>query len=257
MSVKSVYNTPMHSHVKIYNTEIKTYADGSKKIKYHSYGVVKGLSRKRVGVGDEKNRDYCRYKNLYKSKQKLIDLVYHNALVSSWEYFVTLTFDPKIVDSLDYECVSKALAKWIDNMKHQNPNMSYILVPELHKSGRIHWHGVFKSVPNWKLEPARNENTGRLIYKNGVKIYNLVNYKYGHTTVSEIQNQEAVSVYCSKYMTKDMIDLDYKKRYWSSRNLEKPNIEYAYFNEENLDFYIEKGEDLYRSENTISFKLRS
>lgn len=257
--VETLYNKETHTILKRYNTVIKTYADGSQKIKSSSYSCFKGHSRKNSSSGKLSDNEFLRHKytNLYNTKSKLIDLVYHNSLISNWEYFVTLTFDPKEVDSLDYQEVSTALAKWTDNMKHQNPGMAYILVPELHKSGRIHWHGVFKNVPNWKLEAARSANTNRLIYKNGSQIFNLTNYKYGHTTVSKIKNQEAVSVYCSKYMTKDMIDLAYKKRYWSSRNLERPTKEYALFDEETLQFYIEKGEITYQNEKSLFLTVKS
>lgn len=252
MDVKTFYNAETHTIAYAYNAVKKVYADGTKKIKYHTYNSFKGLNRKKSGgVSSSKDKLRSKYKHLYTSKSNLIDLIYHNSLIKPWEYFVTLTFDPKIVDSLDYSEVSETLQKWTDNMKHQNPNMSYVLVPELHESGRIHWHGVFSNVPNWKLTPARSAKTGRLIYKKGVQIFNLSNYKYGHTTVSRIQNQKAVSVYCSEYMTKDLIDLNYKKRYWASRNLERPNIEYAYFDEETLQFYIENCELDYSSDKTL------
>lgn len=259
MRPKILKNSVNHTIVAEYNTVIKTYADGSQRIKSSSYALFKGFSRKKTSgkVLTKEEKERMRYKNLYNSKSKLIDLVYHNSMIQPWEYFVTLTFDPKEVDSLDYHSVSESLAMWTDNMKHQNPDMAYILVPELHKSGRIHWHGVFRNVPNWTLTPARSAKTNRLIYKNGVQIFNLDNYKYGHTTVSKIKNQEAVSVYCSKYMTKDMIDLDYKKRYWSSRNLERPIKQYALLDEESLKFYIDKGEVTYQNAKSVFFEVKS
>ena len=61
-----------------------------------------------------------------------------------------------------------------------------------------------------------------------MQIYNLTNYKLGFTTISEIQDQEKVSNYISKYATKELITIKHKKRYWYSRNLEKPKIEYDY-----------------------------
>lgn len=254
MEVSTFYNAKTHTIVKVFNTSIKTFADGSKKIKHTKYSRFKGFSRKKSG-GEctQEQKDRLNYNNLYRSRSNLIDLVYHNSLLNAWQYFVTLTFDPKEVDSLNYEVVSRCLAKWLDNMKHQNPNMAYVIVPELHKSGRIHWHGLFRNVPKWTLEPARSPITGRLIKKNGSQIYNLANYKYGFTTVSEIKNQEAVSVYMSKYMTKDLIALNYKKRYWASRNLERPTVEYAMWDDETLEFHIKKGSLMYENSVAIFF----
>lgn len=227
-------------HLYFYNTSIKTYANGEQKIKYHNYDTCIGLpSLRKEGRGSTESKEHSRYISLLRSKQKIIDLVYHNGLIKPWKYFLTLTFDPERVNSNNYNDVSDALKKWINNMKHQNPQMEYVIVPEPHKSGRIHFHGLFRNVPNWLLTEARNPKTNRLIKKNGVQVFNLNNYKYGYSTVSVVKDLTAVSVYISKYMTKELLNLSYKKRYWSSRSLELPKVEYAMFNEESLKFYID------------------
>lgn len=241
MGVLKFHNDKTHTIALSYNTVIKKYSDGTEKLKYHSYSTFKGLpnNKKKSGGLSEEEKDYQRYKNLYKSKQTIIDLAYENSLDTPWEYFVTLTFDDKKVNARHYDYVVENLSSWLDNMKHQNRNMKYILVPELHKSGRVHFHGIFKNVSNWKLEKAYYPGTNRLIKKNGLQIYNLTNYKYGFTTVSKVKDMEAISVYISKYMTKELIDQDFKKRYWCSQGLNRPKIEYAHFNEDTLKFYID------------------
>lgn len=241
------YNQPMNEHSIEYNTTFKIFPDGTKKVKYHNYSSVKGIFRGR-GVSTKQSSEKKRYENLYNSKQRLIDLVYCNSLVSPWEYFVTLTFNPEKVDSFDYQKVVDAMHKWLDNMKHQNKDLKFILVPELHKSGRIHIHGLFKNCPNLDLVDSGYT-------KNGCIIYNINNYDYGFTTVSEIKNQEAVSVYMAKYMTKDLINISGRHTYWRSRDLEKPKIEYAHLNEDTLQFYINKNEikDYYSNEKSIFF----
>lgn len=222
-----------------YNTKIKTYADGSKKVKYTNYDISLGLvtNQKSSRVSTEDERERQKYKNLYKSKQELIDLAFHNSMITPWKYFVTFTFDDNRVDARDYNQVSKSLRKFIDNLSHQNKGIRYIIAPEPHKNGRIHFHGLFANVPHFKLEEARSPK-GKLIYKNGCKIFNITNYKYGYTTCSEIKDQTAVSVYVSKYISKSLIDLNYKKRYWHSYNLSRPKVEIAHFNEDTLNFFI-------------------
>lgn len=242
MNIIKVKNEVSHNILYLYNTRIKTYADGSKHIKFYKFNIAKGnfFDIKSKTNSNDIELKYSRYKNLYKSKSNLIDLAYHNSLIKNWEYFITFTFNQKKINSFNYNIVSDILSKFLDNLKHQNKNMRYILVPELHKSGAIHFHGVFSNLDNIKLIPARNLKTNKFIYKNGLKIYNITNYKYGFTTASKIKNQEAVSVYISKYMTKNLIDLDFKKRYWASKNLERPKIEYAHLNLDNLSFNIKK-----------------
>ena len=55
--------------------------------------------------------------------------------------------------------------------------MRYLIIPELHKSGRIHFHGVFSDVKNQSLSPAINPYTGESILENNKQVYNLDNYK--------------------------------------------------------------------------------
>ena len=247
-----------HATIMFFNTKIKTFADGSQHVKYHNYISTKGNAKKESsGVLTEEERKRKRYNNLYSTKQNLIDLAYHNALETPWQYFITLEFNANEIDYKNYEKVSELLSKFLDNLKHQNKDMRYIMVPEFHPTtGGVHFHGLLSNVPNLKLKEAINPNNNKIIRKNGSVIYNLINYKLGYSTISEIKNQEAVSVYMAKYMTKQLIDLNYKKRYWSSKNLKRPTIQYAHMTEDYLKFYIDINEikDYYEGKNLIFFK---
>lgn len=204
-----------------YNLTLKKYADNLVKCKRTSFPVIQGYCKDNQHNGtmsdfelEEKSRQY-----LKKVKTNIIDLAYNNK--DKFEYFVTLTFNFKN-EVYEHEKAVEKLKKWINNMKHQNRNMSYILVPEFHKSGRLHFHGLVGNVPNWKLKKAMNAKTGKPMLINNTQIYNLVNYKLGFTTISKIKSKEKVSNYISKYATKELITLKSKKRYWYSRDLKKP-----------------------------------
>ena len=234
-----IYDSKNHIIAYEYNTTIKTYANGDKNIKYHSFSNLKGISRNRgEGILTEEERERLKYKNLLNVKQTIIDLIYHNGIIKPWEYFITLTFDDEKVNAYDYDVTRACLIKWLNNQKKQNPNMEYVIVPEYHKTKRFHFHGVVRGVVKWKLSPAFYPS-GKPIYKNGVRIYNLDNYKFGFTTISKVKNAEAVSVYTSKYITKEFIDIKNAKKYWSSKSLEKPTIEYAQLTEDELKFFID------------------
>lgn len=81
--------------------------------------------------------------------------------------------------------------------------MSYILVPEFHKSGRLHFHGLVGNVPKWKMSKAINPHNNKLIKINNTQIYNLDNYKLGYTTISKIKSKEKVTNYISKLQRKN------------------------------------------------------
>lgn len=234
-----------------YNTVLKLFPDGTSHVRYSSYSNLKGQGRIIQHNGTSSQEELDRYNtiNLIRRRQNISDLAYANGCVKSWEYFVTLTFDDKFIDdSYSHEKVTKYLTRWLNNQKHQNPNMRYLLVPELHKSGRIHFHGVFSDVPNWKLVPAINPKTGRVVKQKGKVIYNLSNYKLGFTTVSEVENIEAVSHYISKYITKELLNLKHKKNVWHSKNLVKPTQTYHLSSEDDIYLYLDNREVSYMQE---------
>ena len=219
----------------LYNTTKKIYSNGFVKAKKTSYGNIKGRVGKNDKTGNSTQEELDRYfqKHLKEKKEKIMDLALNN---NHWEYFVTLTFNDKEFTNgiYSHEEALKLLRRFIDNQHHLNPFMSYLMVAEFHKSGRLHFHGLFANVPNWHLLTARYPKSNRLIKKNGKQIYNLINYKLGFTTISKVESQEKVSNYISKYISKDLMKLKFKKAFWYSRDLEKPKLEYEY-NEEKLE----------------------
>lgn len=258
---RRIYAENMHIIAYEFNTKIKTYANGDKNISYHSFSNLKGITRNRGGGSvSEEERERLKYKNLLSVKQTIIDLIYHNGLIKPWDYFITLTFDDNEVNGYNYEEVKEALIKWLNNQKHQNPGLEYVIVPEYHKSKRFHFHGVVRGVEKWELVPAFYPS-GRAIYKNGVRIYNLANYSYGYTTISKIQNPEAVSVYTSKYITKEFIDIKNAKKYWASKSLVKPDVEYAQLTEDGLKLFIDPSKEIKEKkiykDNCISYFISS
>lgn len=220
------YSGENHLFIEEYNTVKKSYSNGTEKIKKTSFSNIKGISRggRHNGTSTTEQLEEKTKKYLKIVKTNIIDLAFN---YNNWEYFITLTFDFRKVGEYTHEKAIDMLKKWINNQKHQNKDMTYLLVPEFHKSGRLHFHGLIANVPKWKFTEARTPS-GRLIKENGLQIYNLDNYNLGFTTISKIQDQEKVSNYISKYATKELITLKNKKRYWYSRNLEKPKIEYSY-----------------------------
>lgn len=236
-----------------YNTKIKKFSNGQEFIKKSSYLVSVGLSN--PGYTRKKSSSLkSSYKSLYISKLKMIDYATENM---PWDFFVTLTFDKNEVDRFDYSSVRKLFTKWIDNVKHQNKNLKYIFVPELHKNGAVHIHGMIGNCPNLKIIPAVNPHTCKHIYKNGSQIFNIKNFTYGFTTISKIKNQEACSVYVSKYMSKDLIDFSFKNKYFRSHNLKKPIIEYDILSDDEiLDFMSINNITFYKEINHTSNTIK-
>ena len=56
-------------------------------------------------------------------------------------------------------------------------------------------------------------------------MYNVRNFKYGHTTATRISDPTRAATYIAKYLTKDIQVPKGRKRYWASRNLRRPTEE--------------------------------
>lgn len=146
--------------------------------------------------------------------------IYSICRSNTWEYFVTLTFNPDKIDSTDYDTVVKSLSKYLEYIKSKySPELKYILVPELHADGKkFHFHGLFSNIGNLKLLDSG-------IVKNGSVIYNIDSYKKGFSTVSIVRDSLRASGYLLKYITKDLCSVTKnRKRYWCSKNLNKPVV---------------------------------
>ena len=160
--------------------------------------------------------------------------IYDISRCNEWELFVTLTFNPSVVDSFNYDEVSRKLQNWLIVLRRKCKNLKYIVVPELHKSGRFHFHGLFANCNGLKLVDSGKRD------KKGRTIYNIDNYNLGWTTATKITNTDAASKYIAKYVTKVLFkNTMHKRRYWASRNCNLPQVEEKYCNPElvikNLD----------------------
>ena len=155
--------------------------------------------------------------------------VYDYAKSNEWEWFVTFTFSPDKVNRYDYDECTKYLSKWFNNLKRSSPALSYLVVPEQHKDGAYHFHGLFSGMNErqivWtgKYVIKRVRGLRSKFVRTKEKIYKIGSYKLGWMTATRVREMEKVTSYITKYITKDMLNgLHGRKRYWCSRNLVLP-----------------------------------
>lgn len=116
------------------------------------------------------------------------------ALANEFTWFVTLTLAPDKVDRMDGAAVVKKLNAWCSNAV-QRQGLKYILVPERHKKGGIHFHGFFNNA----LEVVESGHFD----KKGHPIYNLPRWDLGFTTAIGLYGDYASAVaYVCKYIGK-------------------------------------------------------
>lgn len=232
-----------------YNTKTKVYPNGATAITYCSHAIFNtGAEEIKAGEGkilyeksaSDNSESADRREDVYKRvKEKVFDIIYCN----QWEYFLTITIDPKKMDSSSPSEVMKNLSTWLYyQTKHYD--LSYILVPErFKKSNGIHAHALISAgdlglefsgrirIGKQSLKQEYCDRTG-IAYTEYDKIYNATAWPYGFSTAIKVSNNDgALSTYLSKYITKNA-DMIFGRYYWSSRNIERePAIELS-----NTDF---------------------
>ena len=168
-----------------------------------------------------------RRKSYTRAKNKLFDLL---MCTTSFDSFVTLTLSGNSVDRYDYKEIVGKLGVWLDNRVRRN-DLTYTLVPEHHKDGAVHFHGLV-NMDGLKVERARYQNTGRLIYDRCKRpVYNISDFPYGFSTCVPLSGdnaRQATAKYCYKYITKSHGEKVGGRYYLSGAKLGRPR--YTYLN---------------------------
>ena len=160
------------------------------------------------------------------------------ALANEFKYFVTLTLDEMMVDRYDAAAVVKKLNAWCSNAV-QRHGLRYILVPERHKDGALHFHGFFNDalpavdsgtirVPGSKKpkKPRSAAERAKWLEAGGMVVYNLPGWSLGFTTAMELYGVYPAAVaYVCKYIGKDGAK-PAGRWYYSGGDLKEPRAEY-------------------------------
>lgn len=167
--------------------------------------------------------------SLKRAKDKIFDISFING--DLWQYFITLTLDKTKIDRFDKKEINKKLKTWLNNMVKRY-DFNYIIIPEYHKDGAIHFHGLC-SGNNLKLTYVKIDK--------GRKVYNLDNWNLGFSTAIELDNNRtAVSAYITKYVTKDTTKI-LGNVYYSGGHSIKRDCKSFY---QNIDYSEFKGQEI-------------
>lgn len=134
------------------------------------------------------------------------------ALCNDWQWFVTLTLNGKYRSRSDLDKFRLDLSQMIRRIRiRTETSVSYLLVPELHKSGDAwHMHGLFSDLPVSELrlfsEAEKIPPYIRKKLRAGDLVYDWPEYrrKFGYVVVEAVRNRDAAGRYVTKYVTKGM-----------------------------------------------------
>lgn len=217
---------------------IKVYPDGSRELMAASRPIFRAegwearepspKGRREGGGGDVARA-------MRRARGQVRDL----ALSNPFTHFVTLTLDQNQVDRYDMAAITRKLNAWLSNQV-QRRGLRYVLVPERHKDGAIHFHGFFNDVlersdsgtviPPGGGRPRRPRSRAQRaqwLAEGGRVVWNLPGWSLGFTTALELVGEypRAVSYVC-KYIGKQG-DKPGGRWYYSGGPLDRPAVELA------------------------------
>lgn len=201
--------------MKIYPSHIR--------LRHFKVPIELGVSKKKI-KGSSSPRKF-RTDVVKRKRDKLYDIVCSN----EWSHFGTLTLDSKKINRYDYSLIVKKITNCFRNFKYRYDNdFKYVLVPEKHKDGAYHFHGLFFFSDDKHLK----RYTRDLFY---FKKYNL-----GYNSFSAIKNLEACRVYILKYISKTNVSVpEFKRTFFYSLNCEKPTESKFFSFQYDTDDYFE------------------
>lgn len=240
--LKSMFEKNKDLKFKEISSYAKVYPDFVKIVKYNRPIVFtnfqdKGTSFFLTNEENDEEKDYLE-KSINRTKTKISDYV----LCNNFTHFVTFTFDPsnsKVKNEenrKDLRKMSKLLMTWINSeqinhFRLHGHRFKYLIVPERHKNNAWHFHAIFEDYKNDIQDFYSSKNkylTVDEIRSKNKKPKNqrgfLPRYTLGRSEIAPIKDKTKMSNYIKKYITKDLINEKYKKRYWCSKNLKTPEI---------------------------------
>ena len=224
-----IYNpSKMERHVRDMNEDI-VFPGGD------PFGDVTKIRNESEGEGAFWKKSYNR------ARQQCFDYLMCNPDLN---VFSTFTFDPEKIDSRSYSTLVTTLSVWLANRVRRN-GLKYILVPERHQSGAIHFHGItnregLKLVSSgyWKVGkytlPWERIAKGRR--SEAQEIFNVQDMPLGFSTAIHVEGEDCqtkVSKYIWKYMTKQGGQKIGGRFYLHGGDLVSPRLVYTneYFSE--------------------------
>ena len=211
----------------------KVFPDFVRIIRYKRPLIVENFGTSSNGLANEENsseKDWLE-KSINRTKTKISDYV----LANNFTHFATFTFSPKKVENRhDFKELSQKLMKWLNteqrnHERNHGVKFKYLIVPERHKDGAWHFHALLEGYQNACADFYSSKNpfiTVKELKKSKRFAFRqyLTRYTLGRSEIAPIRDKTKMANYIKKYITKELITEPNAKRFWASRNLNRPEI---------------------------------
>lgn len=168
--------------------------------------------------------------NLMRTRRTVRELAYCN----EWDYFITVTVNPKKYNREDLSSYHSRLSHWIRNQNNKyGCKIQYMMIPETHKKGGWHEHGFIRGIPHQLLREFTL--TEQLPYsirnrlKQSIKQYEWIGYrdKFGYCNLEPIISRQGAAKYITKYISKNIANTVQRvnaKMYYCSQGLTRAKV---------------------------------
>lgn len=183
------------------------------------YKIVRMNYLKNKGIEDLDNNivsnkgqvnDIKLYENISRAKRTIQELSFCN----DWQWFFTGTLDKNKYNREDLDKFHKDFTEFLRYFRknnHLDKKIDFLVIPELHSDGKSwHLHGFLNNLP---VEYLVQFEIGMQMSKhildkiiNGNVVYKWLAYenKFGFNDIEPINNQDAISKYVTKYISKEL-----------------------------------------------------
>ena len=152
------------------------------------------------------------------------NMVLQYALCNPWDWFFTGTLDERKFNRYDLDKYQSQLSQFIrDKRKVYGSQIQFLLIPEQHKNGAWHIHGMLSGLPDTVIRKFRSPEPDKLI-KGGFMNWPDYQEKFGFCSLGAIRDPIATAYYVVKYISKDIAQREKdlgKHLYFHSRPLKK------------------------------------
>ena len=172
------------------------------------YKIVQFKSiRIRTGPGPAVHHKHYENK-LASSLSRARRVILEKALCNPWDWFCTFTIAKDKYDRKALDAWWESFSQWLRDKRKLGHDIRYLIVPERHKDGSWHGHGLIAGIPEDELIKFKD------LAKLGMKLprklrnsnyFNWVAYqkKFGFCSLGKIVNPVAAGFYITKYITKE------------------------------------------------------
>ena len=153
------------------------------------------------------------------------------AACNQWDLFVTLTLAPGKWNRMDPLGIQAYIKEQAKKWRRKGCDYAYLFVPEAHKDGAVHLHGLVRGTPVEYLQAYTMDDVNSMplpvaivdTVNAGEDIYHCTIWdaEVGYNTLTPVRDLAKTASYITKYITKDLGSLPVKSRLWHSRGLQK------------------------------------